>query len=602
MHKPQASTVSTRHYRPHVDDEMRLSDDDAERRHLPRGHVAHASSHDDDVDGDDDDDEDDDDDDDDAELGEREPLVGSSAVSPSTGSSSLLRRNFRGPKAKRSCTDAWALAVFLAYWVGMLVVAIYAFTRESNVSYAKYIKDGVDYQGHACGDNRFVYFPDYRANPDFGFCVSSCPTRDGDDLEVMLPLADAKILDANGTRELTSVHFTTYATHPWSYVCAPATIQKESVMIAQLQDTIGRFVGALGDCWKTLLITCAVSVGTAALYLIFLKYCGCFTIFLTTVSIEALLVYASYRLLRAAADPLLYINDPAMKSSLQIAAVVVCCSAVLFLMLAFSMLPRLMLAATFISHASRALSQLRKLLFVPLLSSTMIILLFWWGLLVTVCIFGAGETSTRVATVTAASPAVIEIETEAFKVNSRLRWFFIYHAWGIYWTATFILSIGEMITATAVSMWYFSHEDRVTGQKLIRITREPVRIALRSTFRYHLGTLALSSAVVTPISYVRSFFDYLQDKNEFDSNPVTETLARFCCVSSPVLPLIAIIVFSYGVAHAFMTIYETTINMLLMCFTLDENMHGGRGNTAFAHATLVRSVNDHLRPKWQTVL
>jgi hypothetical protein len=49
-------------------------------------------------------------------------------------------------------------------------------------------------------------------------------------------------------------------------------------------------------------------------------------------------------------------------------------------------------------------------------------------------------------------------------------------------------------------------------------------------------------------------------------------------------------------------IYETSINMLLMCFTLDENLHGGRGNSAHASAPLIRSVNDHLRPKWQTVL
>lgn len=49
-------------------------------------------------------------------------------------------------------------------------------------------------------------------------------------------------------------------------------------------------------------------------------------------------------------------------------------------------------------------------------------------------------------------------------------------------------------------------------------------------------------------------------------------------------------------------IYETSINMLLMCFTLDENLHGGRGNSAHASAPLIRSVNDHLRPKWQTEL
>lgn len=42
--------------------------------------------------------------------------------------------------------------------------------------------------------------------------------------------------------------------------------------------------------------------------------------------------------------------------------------------------------------------------------------------------------------------------------------------------------------------------------------------------------------------------------------------------------------------------------MLLMCFTLDENMHGGRGNAAYAPAPLIQSVNHHLRPKWQTAL
>lgn len=168
------------------------------------------------------------DDDDDVSDREREPLLSphghaayatAAALSPSTGSSSLLRRSFRGGvRAKRSCTDMLFLALFIAYWLGMLALGVFAFTRESNVSFAKYIKDGIDFHGRACGNNRFVYFPDYRANPDFGVCVDACPATAGDDLVVDLPLLDVKHL-ANET--LMPVTFKSYATHAWTYVCAP---------------------------------------------------------------------------------------------------------------------------------------------------------------------------------------------------------------------------------------------------------------------------------------------------------------------------------------------------------------------------------------------
>lgn len=181
--------------------------------------TSYANGHD----NDDDEDNNDDDLENNDDLRERDPLLGSSSVlSPSTGSSSsLLRRNFRGLKAKRNCTDVAFLALFVTYWLGMVALALYAFTRESNASFAKYIKDGVDFQGDACGSGRFVYFPDFRTNPDFGFCVDACPEIDGQDMEIALPLETSK-LTKNGSHELVTVHFKSYATHPWTYVCAPA--------------------------------------------------------------------------------------------------------------------------------------------------------------------------------------------------------------------------------------------------------------------------------------------------------------------------------------------------------------------------------------------
>lgn len=279
-----------------------------------------------------------------------------------------------------------------------------------------------------------------------------------------------------------------------------------------------------------LVVTCGITLGTATLYLLSLRYLGCLTVMLSTVGIQTILTYAAYRLLAASADPLsAYPDDPAMRGSIQFGAIVMSCGAILFALYAIVSMPRLLLAGAFITHASCALAQLKKLLLIPFLSYGALILLFWWGVVVTVYLFGAGETSTRIATVAATSPATFKIETESFSVSHKLRWLFLYHAWGMYWTTNFILEVADMITATAVSLWYFSPENRVTGFKDIR-QEKPVMYAVNTTLRYHLGTVALSSGVVGPVEYVRAFFLYLENKNEFDANPITEMLAKSLCV------------------------------------------------------------------------
>ncbi|KAF1780531.1 protein of unknown function DUF4782 [Phytophthora cactorum] len=428
-------------------------------------------------------------------LGERQPLLGpgspgtrtAAALSPSTGhSSDILRRSVTRANitvANAPTSSSWAACHLLDRDVAL---AITAFSHESSVSFAQEIKSGVDFQGQPCGQQQFVYFPDFKTNPDFGFCVKECPRRDGEIMTVI---------------------------YLW---------RREKVSMDRAKCT---------------------------------KY--------------------------SSRHPASYANDPVMLSSLQISAVVMCCAAILFLLFAVVNMSRLLLAGAFISHAARALSQLKRLLVLPFISYVLLLLLFGWGILVTVCIFGAGETSSRIATISATSPSSIRVVTESFQVSTKLRWLFIYHLWGMYWSVNFLLSIGEMITATAMSLWYFSPENRITGLKEFE-EADPVSYSAQTTIKYHLGTLALSSGSVAPVEHIRSFFLYLENKNEFDANALTEFAAKCCCVS--------------------FWIYETSINMLLMCFTLDENLHGGRGNSAHASAPLIRSVNDHLRPKWQTAL
>ncbi|KAJ8525274.1 hypothetical protein ON010_g15841 [Phytophthora cinnamomi] len=68
----------------------------------------------------------------------------------------------------------------------------------------------------------------------------------------------------------------------------------------------------------------------------------------------------------------------------------------------------------------------------------------------------------------------------------------------------------------------------VTGLKEFE-EADPVSYSANTTIKYHLGTLALSSGSVAPVEHIRSFFLYLENKNEFDANTFTELAAKCCC-------------------------------------------------------------------------
>ncbi|KAF1787270.1 Choline transporter-like [Phytophthora cactorum] len=419
-------------------------------------------------------------------------------------------------------------------------------------SFAQEIKSGVDFQGQPCGQQQFVYFRTSRPTRTLVLCegMSSKRWRDHD---CPFTFGDGKKCQWIARNARSTVHVVRY-TSVGVRVCTNrrwwsdnsdkrcgdtdtfvvGAVNSEQVMIRQLQDTLGRFVGALGNGFRVLTLSVtvlagvndctAISLSTAGLYLVLLRYCGCISVLLSTAAIESTLLSA----VACGVRPASYANDPVMLSSLQISAVVMCCAAILFLLFAVVNMSRLLLAGAFISHAARALSQLKRLLVLPFISYVLLLLLFGWGILVTVCIFGAGETSSRIATISATSPSSIRVVTESFQVSTKLRWLFIYHLWGMYWSVNFLLSIGEMITATAMSLWYFSPENRITGLKEFE-EADPVSYSAQTTIKYHLGTLALSSGSVAPVEHIRSFFLYLENKNEFDANALTEFAAKCCC-------------------------------------------------------------------------
>lgn len=98
------------------------------------------------------------------------------------------------------------------------------------------------------------------------------------------------------------------------------------------------------------------------------------------------------------------------------------------------------------------------------------------------------------------------------------------HIWnvvGYFWAAFFVAAFGEMVLAATFATWYWTfHKSKVP---FFTLTGGAYR-----TVRYHLGTLAFGSLIVTICRIIRCILEYIDQKLKKFDNPVTRAL--LCCL------------------------------------------------------------------------
>ncbi len=101
--------------------------------------------------------------------------------------------------------------------------------------------------------------------------------------------------------------------------------------------------------------------------------------------------------------------------------------------------------------------------------------------------------------------------------GSAYAWFMLFV---LLWTAQFIVAVGQITLALAVSTWYFTREKgRIGSGTLCR--------AIAITSQYHLGTAAFGSLIIAIVEFIRAVVAWLQKKVRLE-------LSRACCVGSHV--------------------------------------------------------------------
>merc|ERR1719498_2354055 len=103
-------------------------------------------------------------------------------------------------------------------------------------------------------------------------------------------------------------------------------------------------------------------------------------------------------------------------------------------------------------------------------------------------------------------------------------WFMLF---AFFWTSQFIVAMGQIIVAMAISKWYFTKDKDSIGNST-------VFWAIKSGMRYHMGTAAFGSLLIAIIKMIQAVVTYIeqQTKKITDKNEFTKKLAAliFCCI------------------------------------------------------------------------
>lgn len=127
------------------------------------------------------------------------------------------------------------------------------------------------------------------------------------------------------------------------------------------------------------------------------------------------------------------------------------------------------------------------------------------------------------ATITTTDIPVVggaEISIRTYEFDDTVRYLGWYMLFCLYWTANFIVAVGDMIIATSVAKWYFSRNKMLIGSWT-------VLFSIWEVLFYHSGTCAFGSLLVAIVQLIRTIIAKAQKKAKESGSRVAQIL--LCC-------------------------------------------------------------------------
>ncbi|KAF7670325.1 hypothetical protein LDENG_00271910 [Lucifuga dentata] len=475
-------------------------------------------------------------------------------------SSTESKRDWK-PLEERCCTDIPWLIVFSVFCIGMACICGFAIATGA----ASRLISGYDSYGNTCGqkntkiegidlsgrdqtDNKYVFFLD-PCNIDFinrkiqslALCVSKCPATE------LKTYNDLKSFSLNNGSDLCSYDIspTRYPSHadrftkcpklpvppsksvPVFHRCVPMDIscivEFAEAFVSFISDNsvLHRVIGGVMASKEIIMGLCVLALVLSLILMVVIRYITTVLVWILT----ALVVLGSlggtgvlwwlYVDHKNALDNKItsvFGKEVAADNvkALLVYAIGATIFTVILLLVMFFMRKRVALTISLFHVAGKVFIHLPLLALQPFW--TFLSLMFFWVYWIAVLLF-LGTAGTPMKN---NSTGLVE-----FQMKGPLQYMVWYHAVGLIWISEFILAFQQMTIAGAVVTYYFTRNKS-------QMPALPILSSVVRTMRYHLGTLAKGSFIITLVKIPRLILTYIHSQLKGKENACARCMLKAC--------------------------------------------------------------------------
>lgn len=465
------------------------------------------------------------------------------------------------PLEERSCTDIPWLIIFTVFCIGMLCICGYPIATGA----ASRLISGYDSYGNTCGknntkiegvplsgrdmtDNKYVFFLDpcnvdliNRKIKSIALCVSKCPAAE------LTSYSDLKQFALNNGSHLCSYDITPtrYTGHgdrftkcpklpvvpskpiPVLHRCIPVDVgcyaEFAQAFITFVSDNtvLRRIVAGVMASKEIIMGLCVLALVLSLILMVVIRYITKVLVWILTVLVvigsiggTAVLwwLYVDHR--KALDSNTLSVFGKEVASdnvkALLIYAIVATIFTVVLLLVMFFMRKRVALTISLFHVAGKVFIHLPLLALQPFWTF-LCLMLFWVYWIAVLLALGTSGTPVKNN-----STGVVE-----YQMQGPLQYLVWYHAVGLIWISEFILAFQQMTIAGAVVTYYFTRNKS-------QLPATPILSSMLRAVRYHLGTLAKGSFIITLVKIPRLILMYLHSQLKGKENACARCMLKAC--------------------------------------------------------------------------
>uniref|UniRef100_A0A8C9W5K2 Choline transporter-like protein n=1 Tax=Scleropages formosus TaxID=113540 RepID=A0A8C9W5K2_SCLFO len=455
------------------------------------------------------------------------------------GGEERVQREWR-PLEQRSCTDIPWLILFTLFCIGMGLICGFAIATGA----ASRLVSGYDSYGNTCGqkntaiegialsgrdqtNKKYVFFLDpcnidlvNRKIKSMALCVSKCPDIQLDTYEDIKAFATVN--------EVNHVRFPVDCRNslPMFHRCTPVDIfcyaRFAEALITFLSDNsvLHRLVAGVMTSKEIIMGLCLLALVLSMILMVVIRYISAILVWILTAVVVIGSLGGTCGLWWLYVDHKKSLNDTMPVNELQVAkdnvsallvyAIAATIFTVILLLLMLIMRKRVALTIALFHVAGKVFTHLPLLALQPFW--TFLALICFWAYWVMVLLFLG----------TAGNPVQNnQTKLVEFRMSGPLQYMTWYHAVGLIWISEFILACQQMTVAGAVVTYYFTRDKS-------NLPLTPILTSVFRLVRYHLGTVAKGSFIITLVKIPRLILMYIHNQLKGKENAFARCMLKAC--------------------------------------------------------------------------